>query len=100
MTDGAFTKGDWCKLTVYGVKGNEVTGHVDFYLADYRSDNEADHYYVKDWTWVNLSTLGTVDQLNFEVTASRSNEWGTTRRPTSAWTISTTPRLPQQEWRM
>ena len=78
MTDGAFTKGDWCKLTVYGVKGNEVTGHVDFYLADYRSDNEADHYYVKDWTWVNLSTLGTVDQLNFEVTASRSNEWGTT----------------------
>ena len=35
-TDGAFTKGDWCKLTVYGVKGNEVTGHVDFYLADYR----------------------------------------------------------------
>ena len=60
------------------MKGNEVTGHVDFYLADYRSDNEADHYYVKDWTWVNLSTLGTVDQLNFEVTASRSNEWGTT----------------------
>lgn len=78
MTEGAFGEGDWCKLTVYGVKDNEVKGSVDFYLADYRSGNEADHYYVKDWTWLDLSSLGTVDQLNFAVTASRTNEWGTT----------------------
>lgn len=78
MTEGAFHDGDWCKLTVYGVKDNEVRGSVDFYLADYRSDNETGHYYVKDWTWLDLSKLGTVDQLNFEVTASRANEWGTT----------------------
>ena len=78
MTEGGFHEGDWCKLTVYGVKDNAVQGSVDFYLADYRSANEADHYYVKDWTWLDLSQLGTVDQLNFAVTASRANEWGTT----------------------
>ena len=78
MTEGPFGEGDWCKLTVYGVKDNEVKGSVDFYLADYRSDNAADHYYVKDWTWLDLSSLGMVDQLNFAVTASRANEWGTT----------------------
>lgn len=78
MTPGAFGTGDWCKLTIYGVKDGDVRNSVEFYLADYRSDNEADHYYVADWTWVDLTELGTVDKLHFTVEGSRSNEWGPT----------------------
>lgn len=77
--DKGFTTGDWCKLTVYGSKDDQtVSGTVEFYLADYRSANEAEHYYVKDWTWVDISSLGNVNMLSFEVTSSRSNEYGMT----------------------
>ncbi|MCR5078037.1 MAG: DUF4465 domain-containing protein [Prevotella sp.] len=78
MTEGGFKTGDWCKLTVYGVKDDAIQGSVDFYLADYRSSNEADHYYVNDWKWLDLTSLGTVSQLNFAITSSRNNAWGMT----------------------
>lgn len=78
MTPGAFTTGDWCLLTVYGVVGEERKDSVEYYLADYRSANSSDHYYVKDWKWVDISKLGEVDQLNFKITSSRKNEFGMT----------------------
>ena len=48
MTNGdsfakKFAKGDWFKLTVSG-KTATGTNTLDFYLSDFRSENEADHY--------------------------------------------------------
>jgi hypothetical protein len=78
MTPGAFATGDWCKLTITGTHADESTATVEVYLADYRSENVADHYYINDWQWVDLSTLGEVKSLTFAVSSSRNNDWGMT----------------------
>lgn len=69
LTDGAFTAEDWLKLTIYGLNGTDTTGAVDFYLAK-------DSSYVREWTWVDLSTLGEVTDLAFDMTGSRNNSYG------------------------
>ena len=78
MTPGAFTTGDWCLLTITGTHADETTATVQVYLADYRSANEADHYYINQWQWVDLTALGEVKALTFAITSSRFNDWGMT----------------------
>lgn len=74
MTAGEFTTGDYFKLTITADNGNAL----DYYLADYTSENEADHYYVNDWQWVDLSRLGVVKELSFSMESSRKNALGYT----------------------
>lgn len=78
MTPGAFTKGDWYRMDVIGMDGETKKDTLSYYLADYRSDKEADHYYVKDWTWLDLSALGEVTGITFRLSSSRNNSWGMT----------------------
>ncbi len=78
MTPGAFTKGDWYRVDVIGLDGETKKDTISYYLADYRSDNEADHYYVKDWTWLDLSALGEVTGITFRLSSSRTNSYGMT----------------------
>lgn len=68
---------DWLKLTIEGHDAaNALTGSVDFYLADYRfADNSLD-YIVKDWAYVDLSSLGTVSSLSFSLASSDTGAWG------------------------
>lgn len=74
MTDGAFKKGDWFKLTITADNGNSM----EYYLADYRAEQEADRYYLDDWQWIDLSQLGTVKKLSFTFDGTRKNTWGLT----------------------
>lgn len=69
-----FGKGDFLKLTITANNGNSI----DVYLADYRADDEADRYYINDWTWVDLSVLGTVKELTFTFDGTKKNNWGLT----------------------
>ncbi len=74
-TDG--TDPDWFKLTIHGLDANgESTGTVEFYLADYRADDAGDDYIVQDWTRVDLSPLGAVNGLRFELSSSDVGDWG------------------------
>lgn len=69
---------DWFKLTITGLDEDEVeTGHVDFYLADYRfADNDLD-YIVDEWTLVDLTSLSTARRLSFGLDSSDVHpEWG------------------------
>ncbi|MBR6121707.1 MAG: DUF4465 domain-containing protein [Prevotella sp.] len=72
--DEGFRKSDFFKLTVFADNGKKV----EFFLADYRSEDSLEHYYVKDWQWVDLSSLGKVKELTFSLEASRKNAWGYT----------------------
>lgn len=68
---------DFFKLTITGWSAtNQTTGSVDFYLADYRFANNAQDYIVRDWTFVNLATLGTVARLTFGLTSSDNGGFG------------------------
>ena len=78
MTPGAFTTGDWCKLTITGTHADATTATLDVYLADYRSENAARHYYINQWQWVDLTSLGEVTALTFTISSSRNNDWGMT----------------------
>ncbi len=62
---------DWFSLTINGYDaGGGLLGSLDFYLADFRFPSAVDDYIVNDWTWVDLSGLGAVAQLGFELDSS------------------------------
>ncbi|NLT04630.1 MAG: DUF4465 domain-containing protein [Bacteroidales bacterium] len=69
-----FKEGDYFKLTITGLDTNgAVTDRVDFYLADFRAGKQV---VVKDWTKVDLSTLGNVKQLVFTFFSTDTGDWG------------------------
>lgn len=71
-----FATGDWLKITATGTdaEGNNKT--TDLYLADYRSENESEHYLLDNWTWWDLSSLGKVVKVTFSFTGSDTGTWG------------------------
>ncbi|MFZ4798381.1 MAG: DUF4465 domain-containing protein, partial [Bacteroidia bacterium] len=68
---------DWFKLTIYAYQnGNLKTEKAEFYLADFRFQNNAQDYIIKDWTYVNLQSLGSLDSLKFTLTSSDTGQFG------------------------
>ncbi len=68
---------DWFKLTVNAFKnGTLKTEKVDFYLADFRFTDNTQDYIVKDWTYLNLLPLGSLDSLQFTLTSSDTGQFG------------------------
>ena len=65
-----FGDDDWFLLTVSGsLEGKAVNTQVPFYLAKGKN-------IIADWTYVDLSTLGKVDELHFALTGSRTGDYG------------------------
>jgi hypothetical protein len=67
---------DWLKLSVWGLHNGTNTDTVEFYLADYRFDDNAQDYILQTWQWVELSELGYVDSLQMMLSSSDVGEWG------------------------
>ena len=73
------TDPDWFKLSIYGLDSSYQRINdkkVDFYLADYRFDDPNQDYIVNDWEWVDLSSLGTVAGLEFDLSSSDVGAYG------------------------
>lgn len=75
---GSFQKGDYFKLIIKGKKADNTESQVEYYLADYRAENEADHYVLDTWQWVDLSSLGEVKSVSFKMEGTKKNNWGLT----------------------
>lgn len=68
---------DFFLLTIQGFSGGELTAEsVEFYLADYRFDDNSLDYIVDEWTFVDLTALGAVDSLQFSLTSSDTGDFG------------------------
>jgi len=68
---------DWFKLQIWGIKADgSKTDTIDFYLADYRFLDNSKDYLVKDWRWVDLSSLGSVKSIQFGMESSDNGQWG------------------------
>jgi hypothetical protein len=68
---------DWYLLTITGKDVDEdVTGVIEFYLADFRFDDNSQDYIVDEWTPVNLSGLGQVKTVEFSVSSSDTGDFG------------------------
>ena len=59
-----FAQGSWFKVIFTGTKADKSTASVDYYLADYRSENESEWTCLTDWAWIDLSSLGKVVSLS------------------------------------
>ncbi len=68
---------DWFKMSVIGFNaaGDSVKS-VDFYLADYRSDDNSKDYIVNKWTTIDLSSLGKINKFTFRFASTDTGEWG------------------------
>ncbi len=68
---------DWFLLTIAGKDVNgDVIGTIEFYLADFRSENNSQDYIVDSWEYVDTSSLGVVNRLEFSLSSSDVGEWG------------------------
>jgi len=68
-----FEDGDWFLLTFEGYYADQKIGTVEFYLADYRNGKKE---LVTDWTYVDLTALGIVDEVRCKLTSSDNNDYG------------------------
>lgn len=81
MTEGdgyarPFGEGSWFKLTVKGTRADGTTSSLDYYLGDYRAENEQDRYISDTWEWVDLRGLGAVTRLDFTFDGSDKSAYG------------------------
>ncbi|OFX29396.1 MAG: hypothetical protein A2X08_12260 [Bacteroidetes bacterium GWA2_32_17] len=67
---------DWFKLDIIGYNDTLVTDTVHFYLADYSYTDSLMDYIIKDWTEVNLTTLGQITKLDFVLSSSDTGAYG------------------------
>ena len=68
---------DWFRLLIIGKDAQSTTTDtVIFYLADYRFANNTQDYIVNTWQTVDLTSLGEVQFLEFELESSDHNAQG------------------------
>ncbi len=66
---------DWFLLTIDGYLNNsKKSSSVEFYLADFRFEDNSKDYILDHWAWVDLSALGNVDSLTFSLSSSDNDE--------------------------
>jgi hypothetical protein len=69
---------DFFLLTIVGYSDDgasgDVIGEVDFYLADYRFEDNSLNYIVQDWTTVDLSSLIGSRSIGFRLTSTDVDE--------------------------
>ena len=68
---------DFFLLTIIGKDADGVvTGTVEFYLADYRFEDNSKDYIVDTWQYVDVTSLGAVTSLEFALSSSDVGDWG------------------------
>jgi len=65
------TDPDFFKLEIQKYSNGQLAPQiVEFYLADFRSDDSNEDFIVNEWQWVDLTSLGNVDSLQFTMSSS------------------------------
>lgn len=68
---------DFLLLTIKKyLNGALSSDSVDFYLADFRFEDNNEDYIVKDWTYIDLTDLGDADSLQFLITGTDIGQYG------------------------
>ena len=68
---------DWLLLTIEGLDAQQQSiGTLDFYLADYRFEDNQDDYIVDSWVNVPLDDITEAAELRFSMTSSDTGQYG------------------------
>lgn len=78
MSDGAFAQDDNLMLQLKGTAADGTETSLEIPLADYRADNDKDHWYLDTWQWVDLSPLGAVTKVEWNMSSTKQNSYGMT----------------------
>ncbi len=71
------TDPDFFKVVVTGLdEQGSVTGSTEFYLADFRFEDNSQDYIADSWETLDLSPLGNVKKLAFSYQSSDASDWG------------------------
>lgn len=76
----AFSQGSYLTIVFTGTHADGTVDTLTCHLADYTGENEADHYYLDTWQWVDLRGLGSVTELGFYIDGS-DKSWGYLNTP-------------------
>ena len=65
---------DYLRVSIHGTDrlGAVLSEEVEFYLADFRPDDNSEDFVIDDWTFVDLAPLASADRLYFLIEASDS----------------------------
>ncbi|MDR2469430.1 MAG: DUF4465 domain-containing protein [Tannerella sp.] len=67
-------EGDYYKVIISGRnEADEETGKVEYLFAEYKDGKLRQS---KEWEWVDLSPLGKINRLMFQLTSTDTGEWG------------------------
>ncbi len=69
----AFADGDYLRLIITGLRNGQPTDTIIHYLADYRDGLS---YVQKDWAYIDLTPLGVVDSLSFNLQSTDTGDFG------------------------
>ncbi|OIP01788.1 MAG: hypothetical protein AUJ98_03180 [Bacteroidetes bacterium CG2_30_33_31] len=67
---------DWFRLKITGYLNGIFTDSTEFYLADFRDSVNTHDYIIKNWTWLDLTSLGKIDSMVFSMSSSDVGSWG------------------------
>ena len=66
-------EGDFFKIIAHGVKADNTVETAEFMLAEFKNGSLQQ---VEEWTWWDLSTLGTIKEVYFTMESSDAGQWG------------------------
>ncbi len=69
----AFKDDDFFKLIIVGLRDGQPTDTIVHYLADFRNGMS---FIQKDWSYIDLSCLGVIDSLSFNLISSDTGNYG------------------------
>lgn len=73
---------DFLVVTIHAwFNGSLKSDSINFYLADFRNSDNSKDYVIKDWTLVDLSSLGNADSLIFDMNSSDTGMYGMNTPP-------------------
>ncbi len=69
---------DFFKLSVFGIDafGNAMGQEIEFYLADYRFEDNSLDYILDEWVYLDLTDLAGATSLHFNLSSSDPGEYG------------------------
>ncbi|MEM8525177.1 MAG: DUF4465 domain-containing protein [Bacteroidota bacterium] len=68
---------DFFLLTIKKYFEGELSADsINFYLADYRFEDNSQDYIVDEWTYIDLTALGNADSLQFTLTSTDVGQFG------------------------
>ncbi len=69
---------DWFMLSLVGWRHGEAMEDkiVEFYLADYRFEDNSENYIIDTWERIEIAEMGPLDSLELRLSSSDVGEWG------------------------